>query len=131
MSDESIFAAALALPNPAERAAYLDRACVGKPELRRQVADLLGAHAASNLLDQPAVAPAATGAFVSSNPDGPASQVGDRIGPYKLMEKIGLGQGRDAIHSNFFTHFPSIATSQNISKTTGNSVISRCSLFPM
>jgi eukaryotic-like serine/threonine-protein kinase len=91
VTDESIFAAALALPNPAERAAYLDRACAGKPELRRQVEDLLGAHAASNLLDQPAVAPAATGAFVQVNSNGEASHVGDRIGPYKLMEKIGEG----------------------------------------
>ncbi|HVK18264.1 MAG TPA: hypothetical protein VM533_15085 [Fimbriiglobus sp.] len=44
MSDESIFAEAVAIPDPAERAAYLDRACAGNPTLRQEVEQLLAAH---------------------------------------------------------------------------------------
>jgi hypothetical protein len=43
MTDESIFAAALAICNPSARAAYLDRACAADPGLRRQVEELLAA----------------------------------------------------------------------------------------
>ena len=31
MTDESVFAAALAIPRPADRAAYLEKACAGNP----------------------------------------------------------------------------------------------------
>jgi hypothetical protein len=51
VTDESIFAAALAIPDPAGRAAFLDRACAGRPELRREVEELLAA--ADNPLDRP------------------------------------------------------------------------------
>ncbi len=44
VTDESIFAAALTLPSPFERAAYLDRACAGQPTFRREVEELLAAH---------------------------------------------------------------------------------------
>jgi len=37
---KDIFAEALRLTNPAERAAYLDRACAGKPALRQEVESL-------------------------------------------------------------------------------------------
>jgi serine/threonine protein kinase len=88
MSDETLFAAALALPAP-ERAAYLDAHCLD-PALRKQVADLLAAADASNPLDQPLpdldrTNPRPTGA------DEPTAAVGDRVGPYKLLEKIGEG----------------------------------------
>src|SRR5262245_39388185 len=43
-SAESIFFAALEKPDPAERAAYLDDACHGDSDLRRQVERLLEAH---------------------------------------------------------------------------------------
>ncbi len=44
MSEETIFAAALEQADPAERAAYLEGACGGAPELRRRVEALLRAH---------------------------------------------------------------------------------------
>lgn len=47
MNEESVFAAALEIPDPAARAAYLDRACAGNPALRREVDALLAAHGAT------------------------------------------------------------------------------------
>jgi WD40 repeat protein/tRNA A-37 threonylcarbamoyl transferase component Bud32 len=44
MSERSIFLNALDREDPAARAAYLDEACAGKPELRRRIERLLRAH---------------------------------------------------------------------------------------
>src|SRR5262245_52332533 len=89
MPDESIFSAALALPE-SDRAAYLDRACAGNPALRRDVEAQLAARAASNPLDRPAdLTP--SGAHSSAAQAGAARSVGDRIDKYKLMEPIGEG----------------------------------------
>jgi serine/threonine protein kinase len=89
MTDESIFAAALAIPSPSQRAAYLDRACTGQPALRHEIEELLAAHAADNVLDRPRVELGHTGPYES---DGcPAAAVGEPIGPYKLLERIGEG----------------------------------------
>jgi serine/threonine protein kinase len=93
MSDESIFAAALAIPDPAERAAYLDHACAGEADLRREVEELLAAHAASSPLDRPPHPVEATGPYVPREEADGAGElaVGDRIGHYKLLERIGEG----------------------------------------
>ena len=37
MNELDLFAAAVATPDPTERAALLDRACAGRPELRRRL----------------------------------------------------------------------------------------------
>ena len=83
-----------------ERAAFLDRACAGDAALRRRLADLLKAHdQAGAFLGEPAfpterVASTAAG---ENGQGGPALLVavseapGDRIGGYKLLEKIGEG----------------------------------------
>jgi serine/threonine protein kinase/WD40 repeat protein len=89
VSDETIFAAALAIGSPGERAAYLDRACAGQPALRREVDELLAAHAADNPLDRPAADIVPTGTYQPAEP--PPAVVGERIGPYRLMEQIGEG----------------------------------------
>jgi hypothetical protein len=113
MSEETIFAAALELPDPAERAAYLDTACGDDVALRRRVEDLLRAHeAVDSLLDAPPGLGDATGAREAGPgpgpivaPDGraPAAEAtealagpiaegpGTRIGPYKLLQQIGEG----------------------------------------
>src|SRR5262245_20481652 len=93
MTDESVFAAALAIPRPADRAAYLERACAGNPALRREVEALLSAHAADNPLDRPPADLAPTGDHHAAGAGGgpPAAEVGDRIGSYRLMELIGEG----------------------------------------
>jgi serine/threonine protein kinase/tetratricopeptide (TPR) repeat protein len=44
VNERTIFLAVLEIDDPAERSAYLDRACAGDPELRSQVEQLLKAH---------------------------------------------------------------------------------------
>jgi serine/threonine protein kinase len=86
VTDESIFAAALAIGSPSERATYLDRACAGRPDLRREVEALLAAHAADNPLDRPPMDLIRTGAY-----EPPREQPGVSVGPYKLLQEIGEG----------------------------------------
>jgi tetratricopeptide (TPR) repeat protein len=100
MSEETIFETALSKAAPAERAAYLDAACAGDPELRRRIESLLRAHERSRgLLDRPLrdrwpqtenqgdTPPG--GGPPSSRPitEGP----GSRIGRYYLIRKVGEG----------------------------------------
>src|SRR5215470_6099503 len=66
---------------------YLDRACQGDPELRRQVGQLLRAHVVDgSLRDKCArrIEETACHAPISEHP-------GTCIGPYKLLEQIGEG----------------------------------------
>src|SRR5437588_8006704 len=68
MNEESLFQQALA-HSPAERAAFLEQACAGRPGLRAAVEALLAAHERSgNVLDQPA---AELGQTVASEPIAP------------------------------------------------------------
>src|SRR5262245_58878403 len=77
-SEDTLFASVLALP-PAERAAYLDRECPD-PAVRARVEELLRAHdQAEGFLDSPATS--------APWPD----SAGDRIGRYKLLQRIGEG----------------------------------------
>src|SRR5439155_7486947 len=84
---EAIFFAALEKGSPQERAAYLDEACAGDPDLRWHVEKMLAAQAqAGSFLEQPAPVPVVTVA------EQPASEgPGTVIGPYKLLEQIGEG----------------------------------------
>jgi serine/threonine protein kinase len=86
VTDESIFAAALAIPNPSQLAAYLDRVCADQPALRREVEELLAAHADENPLDRPPADLGRTGAY-----EPPAERPGMSVGPYKLLQEIGEG----------------------------------------
>jgi eukaryotic-like serine/threonine-protein kinase len=79
---EEIFSAARDLP-PLERAAFLERACRGDAELRRQADSLLAAHEQAGQFLQPTVA--------LSMPKALSGKPGDRIGRYKLLEQIGEG----------------------------------------
>ena len=88
MNELDLFTAALAIPNSAERNAFLDRECAGNFPLRERLAKLVEAHLQSHpLLDQPV--PAGLGqtqAFI------PSEQPGAIIaGRYKLLEEIGEG----------------------------------------
>ena len=58
MNELDLFTEALNRTDPAERAAFLDRACAGNPELRRRLEELLAGHARSRSpLDRPPLAP--------------------------------------------------------------------------
>ena len=85
LPEESIFAQALEIGSPAERAAFLDRACGQNPGLRAEVEGLLGADGRNgdllDLLDKPAVP--------VNEPI--AERPGTIIGPYKLLQQIGEG----------------------------------------
>jgi serine/threonine protein kinase/WD40 repeat protein len=85
VNEESVFAAALEKQDPQEQAAFLDRACAGDPDLRKNVESLLSAYDAGQFLEAPAAAPAAT--VDEPIHEGP----GTIIGPYKLLEQIGEG----------------------------------------
>jgi serine/threonine protein kinase/tetratricopeptide (TPR) repeat protein len=84
-SEKAIFCAAIEV-SAAERPAYLERACAGRPQLRAEVEALLRAHEArQRLLDATGSARPALG--VESPLEGP----GTVIGPYKVREQLGEG----------------------------------------
>jgi eukaryotic-like serine/threonine-protein kinase len=76
---KNLLAAALEGP-PQDRTAYLDRAC-SEPAIRREVESLLAAH------DQ------GDGSFLErlATANGEPLKVGDRIGPYEILARIGAG----------------------------------------
>src|SRR5262245_58730960 len=88
MTEESLFATAIAISNPAARAAFLERACEGNADRRRSVEALIAAHFASNPLDRPVV-PAGNLTQI----DAPSSEKAGAVigGRYKLLEEIGAG----------------------------------------
>src|SRR5438874_6788239 len=96
---ETVFFAALAKVDPAERAAYLDEACGADVELRRRVDRLLAAHPqVGNFLQEGAadrpppledVGPALRGGATVGGPI--TERPGAVIGPYKLLQQIGEG----------------------------------------
>src|SRR6266853_784959 len=86
--DVDLFAAAIELP-VAERAAYLDRACSGDPDLRQRVEGLLKEH--DDLGDFPEKRPSKGTA--QGGPRAIGEKPGDRIGHYKLLQQIGEGGG--------------------------------------
>jgi serine/threonine protein kinase/WD40 repeat protein/tetratricopeptide (TPR) repeat protein len=98
---EDLFLAALEKGTPEERAAFLDQACQGEADLRRRVERLLAAHPqVGDFLERPAAGSLPTagpppGEFLpQSEVDraaAPAEAIGGRIGPYKLLQKLGEG----------------------------------------
>jgi serine/threonine protein kinase/tetratricopeptide (TPR) repeat protein len=93
-----VFDLAAEAPDPAARAALLDRECAGDPALRERVEALLRAHnaAGSFLARPPAAVPDGTTGHApedGSTADLPAAGEGPGavIGPYKLLERVGEG----------------------------------------
>src|SRR5437899_2728007 len=84
---ETVFAQAIEIESPEERASFLDKACTNHPELRCEVEKLvIDYFRAGQFLEKPAPALLAT-------IDEPAvtERPGTVIGPYKLLEQIGEG----------------------------------------
>jgi tetratricopeptide (TPR) repeat protein len=116
MNEESLFHEALARPTPRERAAFLDAACAGRPELRAAVEALLSAHdrpgeflsAPPALVDAggpetenypvstdpdtgpPAAPPTVSYDHLATTPPTPADLPG-RIGRYEIRAPLGRG----------------------------------------
>ena len=89
---EALFEAALEL-TPAERHAFLERECADDPALRARVGRLLAAHGSSEVFFddcRSALKVAESGGEVSELPD-LERELGARIGPYKILQKIGEG----------------------------------------
>src|SRR5262245_2202766 len=83
----AVFDAAVEQHAPGQWDAYLEEACAGDEELRRQAALLLKAHAESQgPLDREAFGGDRTGPYPPM-----AERPGTVIGPYKLLEHIGEG----------------------------------------
>src|SRR5262249_4337737 len=102
--EETVFDAARKVADPIERRAFLDRACAGDAALRARVEELLAIKtdaesffAEGNSAWRQAAADAATAAGAPPPGDSPPrnlpaeEQAGSRIGPYKLLQKIGEG----------------------------------------
>jgi len=87
MTERSIFFDLLAIADPDERAAHLDRECAGNPALRSEVESLLRAHEeVGAFMERPAEILTTTANYppVTTRPS-------TMIGPYKIMEQIGEG----------------------------------------
>ena len=80
--DEDIFSDACALPR-AEREAFLDRACAGDAAQRVRVAELLAGISEGNRL--------LPTSYVPRGPIAAEEKPSDKIGRYKLLQKIGEG----------------------------------------
>jgi tetratricopeptide (TPR) repeat protein len=91
MTEETLFHEALAKP-PAERAAFLDAACAGQPELRASVGALLAAHEASaGPFDRPA---AALGQTAASDPEAAGPSATGARTPQPAQGLPGAGTAR-------------------------------------
>jgi serine/threonine protein kinase/Tfp pilus assembly protein PilF len=84
LNPEMVFAQAIEIESPQERAAFLDRACGHDAELRREVEKLVVDYfRAGRFLENPA-------AHIVATVDEPVTE-GTVIGSYKLLEPIGEG----------------------------------------
>jgi serine/threonine protein kinase len=92
MSERSIFLNALDREDPTARAAYLDEACAGRPELRRRIERLLQAQVDSSFLEVPAPEQLAQGeqALTFLAPPREPGTLG-RLEYYEVLEVVGRG----------------------------------------
>jgi len=100
---QKIFDAALDIADDLERGEMMDRACAGDSQLRARVEELLADHArAEAFFSHCVTALAASAADLALEGEGAGSgqaaaveaiedPIGSRIGPYKLLQKIGEG----------------------------------------
>src|SRR6266446_310135 len=91
-SEEKIFEEALQLPDVEARSAYLKRACGNDEQLRQRIEVLLQAHeSAGGFLDKPPAAVSAAAPMATTRMVAVTAKPGDRIGRYKLLQRIGEG----------------------------------------
>ena len=87
--EETLFQAAVQLTG-AERATFLNGACLGNDALRQRLEALLAAHDQPDEL-LPVTAPTITATVKLDLSDAADETVGQTIGRYKLMERLGEG----------------------------------------
>ncbi len=86
-SPEEILHQAVKITDPGEQEAFLDKVCADDETLRADVESLLAAYVESgDFLDSPAL-----DSNITLEAAGPSEGVGESIGRYKLLEKIGEG----------------------------------------
>ena len=93
MNERSIFLNALDRDDPAARAAYLDAACAGRPDLRKRVEELLQSHhEAGTFLNVPAMEQvvAAEKSLGFLGPPREPDSLG-RLDHYEVLEVVGRG----------------------------------------
>jgi len=91
-SEKEIFAEALRLSTPEERAACLKNACGDDAQLRQRIEALFEAHdQVGEFLQQPAVGVSPKTLVITTGTVPVTEKPGDRIGHYKLREKVGEG----------------------------------------
>jgi serine/threonine protein kinase/tetratricopeptide (TPR) repeat protein len=95
-SEQSLFLHALGLPTTADRAAYLDEACLGNPRLRADLDALLAAHDRLGAGLPLTTGQEPAGAVPPGSGPAPGGVAGDDVGAvlsgrYKLLEQIGEG----------------------------------------
>jgi serine/threonine protein kinase len=86
---EELLFAAMERP-PEKRADFLDGACLGDAALRQRVEELLAAHDATANLLHTAAGTAPT-IKLDLEPEPPDEAVGQTLGRYKLLERVGEG----------------------------------------
>ncbi len=90
-AEKSIFEAAVQYP-PEQRTGFVERACGRDVRLRNRVEALLQAHEqAGPFLERPSVAGSVKDLLLAAATVSVTEKPGDRIGRYKLLEKIGEG----------------------------------------
>jgi len=93
-NEAAIFDDARRLTDPAERAAFLDRACNGDAAMRDRLAELLRFEPEAQEFFSGVVEGVSSSHLAENPPAGPSGldeQIGTVIGRYKLLEKIGEG----------------------------------------
>ncbi|HWQ91107.1 MAG TPA: protein kinase, partial [Clostridia bacterium] len=89
--EREIFHEALEQPSPEARAAFIERATAGDLELRKAVEELLANHQEDTFLERGVAEPLRQSMEVAGKLSLHEEQLGDSIGRYKLLEKIGEG----------------------------------------
>ena len=79
---KAIFLEAVEKRSPDSWPAFLDAACADDPELRQRVEGLLQAHQEKDSL---------FGVEPTCDIERPTERIGETIGPYKLLQKLGEG----------------------------------------
>src|SRR2546422_501289 len=90
VNEKCVFNIARRIDSPEARAEYLQQICGDDPQVLGRVVELLQVHEQEqSFLESPVVARGLLPA--GDTIDQPAEQVGNLIGPYKLLEQIGEG----------------------------------------